>query len=179
MRVDFNLLGVSFLFIYMYLAKFLHLFSAALRCQSASASGSTAGCMPGWEWPSPQLSRSSPLVGSGRPWRNPPTVSLFCVIALGIQELGFFIGFRAPWKDFQVFIFYPGRVHMPGFCPGWEQRSIYETSCLRKVRHTFRNASRGQLWNVYKGLCGPNKLFQNFLISPLSAHCLKPYFHRM
>ena len=43
----------------------------------------------------------------------------------------------------------------------------------------FRNASHGQLWNVYKVLCGPNKQFQNFLISPFSTHCLKPYFHRM
>ena len=36
--------------------------------------------------------------------------------------------------------------------------------------------SRGQF--VLKGLCGPHKLFGNVLISPLSAHCLKPYFRR-
>ena len=33
--------------------------------------------------------------------------------------------------------------------------------------------------NVYKGLCGPHKLFETFMLSPLSAHCLTPYFHRM
>ena len=123
--------------------------------------------------PSPQLSRSSPLVGSGRPWRNPPTLSLFCVIPLGIQELGFFIGFRAPWKDFQVFISYTGRVHMPGFCRAGSRDPFTKRPeiRLRNVRHPFRNASRGQLWNVYKGLCGPNKQFQNswFLHFPLTV----------
>ena len=41
------------------------------------------------------------------------------------------------------------------------------------------NASRMVSWFVLKGLCSPHKLFGTFLISPLSAHCLKPYFHRM
>ena len=148
----------------MYLARFLHLFSAALwarvkpaRCQSASASGSAAGCMPGWEWPAPQPSRSSPLVGSGWPWRNPPTLSLFCVIALGIQELGYFIGFRAPWswKDFQVFIFYTGRVHMPGFCPGWEQSSVYETSWNPFTKHLVYETS-GTRFERYHVISAPS-----------------------
>ena len=33
----------------------------------------------------------------------------------------------------------------------------------------FRNASRVVSWFVLKGVCGPHKLFGNFLISPLSA----------
>ena len=43
----------------------------------------------------------------------------------------------------------------------------------------FHNASHVVSWVVVKGLCGPHKLFGNFLISPLSAHGVKPYFHRM
>ena len=39
--------------------------------------------------------------------------------------------------------------------------------------------SRGQLWNVDRGLQGPHKLFKTFVFSPLSAHGVKPYFHRM
>ena len=39
--------------------------------------------------------------------------------------------------------------------------------------------SRVVSWFVYKGLCGPHKLFETFVFSPLSAHCLTPYFHRM
>ena len=33
--------------------------------------------------------------------------------------------------------------------------------------------SRMDSWFVLKGLCSPQKLFENFLISPLCAHCLK------
>ena len=168
----------------MYLARFLHLFSAALWGVSQH------------HWVAPQQAvcrgesgrphscpAHSPLVGSGRPWCNPPTLSLFCVISLGIQELGYFIGFRAPWKDFQVFIFYTGRVHMPGFCLGWEQRSISETSWNPFTKRPAP-VSKCLVWSAVKclqskGLCGLNKQFQNFLISSFSAHCLKPYFHRM
>ena len=42
----------------------------------------------------------------------------------------------------------------------------------------FRKVSRVS-WFVYKGLCGPHKLWETFMFSPLSAHCLAPYFHRM
>ena len=41
------------------------------------------------------------------------------------------------------------------------------------------NASRGVSWFVLKGCKGPVKLFDPFLLSPLSAHGVKPYFHRM
>ena len=43
----------------------------------------------------------------------------------------------------------------------------------------FRKVSRVVSWFVYKGLCGLHKLFETFVFSPLSAHCLAPYFHRM
>ena len=43
----------------------------------------------------------------------------------------------------------------------------------------FHNASRVVSWFVLKGLCSLHKLLGNFLISPLFAHCLKGYFHRM
>ena len=39
--------------------------------------------------------------------------------------------------------------------------------------------SRGELWNVDKSLSDPSKLFETFVFSPLSAHGVKPYFHRM
>ena len=31
------------------------------------------------------------------------------------------------------------------------------------------------MWNVDKGLWGLHKLFETFLFSPLSTHCVKPY----
>ena len=36
----------------------------------------------------------------------------------------------------------------------------------------FHNASSMVSWFVLKSLCGPHKLFGNFLISPLSMHSL-------
>ena len=43
----------------------------------------------------------------------------------------------------------------------------------------FRKVSRVVSWFVYKGLCRLHKLFETFVFSPLSAHSLTPYFHRM
>ena len=43
----------------------------------------------------------------------------------------------------------------------------------------FRKVYSVVSWFVYKGLCRPHKLFETFVFSPLSAHCLTPYFHRM
>ena len=42
----------------------------------------------------------------------------------------------------------------------------------------FRKAFCLVSWFVYKGLCGPHKLFETFVFSPLSTHCLTPYCHR-
>ena len=54
-----------------------------------------------------------------------------------------------------------------------KDRAFDSADCLR----SFVNM-RGQLWNVDKGLEGPHKLFETFVFSPLSAHGVKPYFHR-
>ena len=50
------------------------------------------------------------------------------------------------------------------------------TSQIFRLRH---NASRGVSWFVSKGFNGPVKIFGTFLFSSLSAHYVKPYFHRM
>ena len=52
--------------------------------------------------------------------------------------------------------------------------NIKGTSSIESVKSKMKSLS----WLVLISFCGQQKLFGNFLISPLSAHGLKPYFHR-
>ena len=49
----------------------------------------------------------------------------------------------------------------------------------KRVARRDLKTSHVASWFVYKGVCGPHKLFEIFVFSPLPTHCLTPYFRRM
>ena len=61
--------------------------------------------------------------------------------------------------------------------------TVYVNSLEPSKGCTLQAELSGGGWGIPSfimvSLCIPHKLFETFVFSPLSAHCLMPYIHRM